>query len=84
MSEHPPTKKGDRVLAGLRALCAEQTPGRAYSTVEIAHRCGCTYENIGIIERKAISRLRAKLRRAMQECDAPALREKKEAAHAAQ
>lgn len=84
MSDRKPPKKCDRILAGLRRLCEEQPPGRAYTTVEIAQHCDCSPENIGQIERKALENVRSKIRRVLHEHDAPVLRVKKGGANASQ
>ncbi len=58
----PSTAKQEKILAGLRALCAEQLPGQSFSAEAIAQRCGCTKENIEQIQRKGQARMQHRLR----------------------
>jgi DNA-directed RNA polymerase sigma subunit (sigma70/sigma32) len=81
----PSTKskeKTDRILNGLRTLCAQQPPGHTYSTVEIAAACGCSPENIGQIEKQALERVRVKSAALFREFDLelPARRRSRDAA----
>lgn len=58
-----PTRKThrDSTLLGLRKLCDEQTPGREYSVQEIAAACECDPNNIRILEKRALKRVRRRL-----------------------
>lgn len=65
-----PRVTSDRILQGLRELCAEQGRNpRSYTTEEIAARCDCTSQNIGQIEKKARGTLVKRLRSIARESD---------------
>lgn len=65
-------EKRDRILTGLRELCAEQEgTGRAYTATEIAARCSCDKTNIEQIERKACETLAKRLRPVAKELGLP-------------
>lgn len=66
----PKAKKPDKILTGLRELCAEQTPGRTYTPQEIAARCDCSYERIGQIERQALGRMKKRMQKYTKELEA--------------
>lgn len=71
---HPPmpdTSKRDRILQGLRELCAEQKLGQTFTDIEIAQRCGCSDRNIAQIGVKAMERLKHRLKSLANEFDLP-------------
>lgn len=58
--------KSDRVNMGLELLAARSKPGQNFSCEEIAAWCDCSWQAIWHIERKAIRKIRARLRRELR------------------
>lgn len=51
-------EKSERIELGLHLLAAHSIPGARWTGAEIAAWCGCTYQAINRIERRALAKLR--------------------------
>jgi hypothetical protein len=54
--------KSERVNLGLELLAARSKPRQNYSCEEIAAWCDCSFQAIETIERKAIAKIRTRIR----------------------
>jgi sigma-70-like protein len=54
--------QGADIDLGLAVSALSLTPGERRTTEQLAIFCGCTRQNISVIEHKALRKLRAKLR----------------------
>lgn len=56
----------ESIEAGLDALRARALPGETFSHRAIAEACGCSWQNIYLIERRALRKVRERLRRELK------------------